>query len=166
MTDEFGPSDDDPASGLAYRMGGWWLSVVCAAVSIPASDRLRFDPQADRLSIHGESESTGSAYEAGQLSVLFPMVSIAVFLFILMVVAELLGVTVGTVFELPALVLSVAGFISTAPTVGGLLQRMNGMEVYDHRTEPTPDMDDLTQQYVDGEIDTDQLEAKTEARLE
>jgi len=166
MTAEFGPNDNDPDGGFTYRMAGWWLSVVCAVLPTPDSAGVRFDPEADRLSVRGESESAGSGYQAGQFSVMFSLLAAVVAMGFVVITVETLQLAVGTAFELPALALMGVIGVTAIWTIGGLFERINSMEVVDHRTEPSREFDDLTQQYVDGEIDTDELEAQTEARLE
>jgi len=169
MTEEFGPLDADSrdVGSLSDRVSGWLLWIVVSAVPDQETSSLSYDMQHNRLSLHGESERAGSAYRVGRIAALTEILTVLVSLVPFLIVGVAHSAAMGTVLEWPLLAVLAAMGSGIIFAFGGISDRATAMTVYDHTTEPTPETDDLAQQYVDGEIESvDELETKAEARLE
>jgi len=171
MTEEFGPLDDDSSGGklvdrVTDRLAGWWLTAVVALVPTSDTRSVTYDRTANRLSLHGESERSCSGHRAGWLSALLAVVTALASVVPFLLLGSLHTAAMGTVFSVPLLVaLGVAAF-PTIFTFHAIFERGQSMTVYDHTTEPKTEFDELDEQYLNGEIDTAQLEAEKEARLQ
>jgi len=163
MTTEFG--DHDAALTLRQRFAGISIVGAVALVNYISDDAYRkYDRQRARLSVYGESENAGDGFQRGRevsdiasIAMLGPVLPTMLLLVFSGGVAELVG-------PLVALPVSVLGFVSGVyplANVGGLMGLTTKISVVDHTTAPTPEaLDDLQQQYVDGEIDEQELDER------
>jgi len=163
MTAEMGDHDATPT--LRQRFAGISVAGAVALMNYVSDDAYgRYDRDTARLSLYGESENAGDAYERGRA--VSSMTTVAVFgpmlpALALAVLADVM-ITAGgeTAALLPWLLgLSVTSYaVTNAFGMIGLTQKIG---VVDHTTEPTPDaLDDLQRQYVDGEIDEQELDER------
>ena len=170
MTEEFGPfsdSDEEPDRGVKWQLGGWLLSGEVWLLRALGSDTtFSFDRAANRISAHGESENPQDAFDCGYLAGFLPSLGVLMWLSVAYSAAQVANLAAGTVLTLPLSIVALVVVLTVFGGMLGVMERMPHMTIYDHTTEPSQEFDDLTQQYVDGEIDTDELEAQTEARLE
>lgn len=160
MTAEFGDHDATPT--LRQRFAGISIVGAVALVNYVSDDAYgRYDRDTARLSLYGESEDAGDGFQRGRevsdiasIAMLGPLLPVMLLLGFSGGLAELVG-------PLVALPVSVLGFVSgvyALANVGGLMGLTTKISVVDHTTEPAPDaLDDLQQQYVDGEIDEQEL---------
>ena len=168
MTVEHGPLEVDEKK----RGFSWWLSGRMMAAIFSTLDRIgypiRFDAEKNRISVHGESENPGSEMKAGVLAAITPIMSVLFYSGVFI----LLGPAVETADEFSA----AAGVVVFVPfallavlligSFSGHFERVKQMRVVDHTTEPLPDdLDDLKQQFVDGDLDDTEFEAQLEDRL-
>lgn len=137
------------------------------AVWRDTGNRISYETTANRLRISGESEYVGDRVH--RVRNLYLSMTLHTFAWMMVGMYAMLGSgEVGTSTPASALV-SLALALIAAGSAGMAMAGVEAFqrcEIVDYTTEPTPEMDDLTQQYVDGEIDTETLEAETEARLE
>jgi uncharacterized membrane protein len=120
----------------------------------------RFDGQHATLSLSGESEYSGNAFNRGLLVGLVYLFDIllAVATFSVVAGGTKAAIEIGPWVGLAALVpflFTAAAMLVLVVGAAGLLFKTN---VVDHTTEPAPDeLDALREQYVDGEIDEQEL---------
>jgi len=167
MTEEFGPfnDDDEPDRGLLWTLGGWVLSAEVWLFRKAGIDTFSFDRAANRISAHGESDNPRDPFDCGYVAALLPMGAVTILLGANLFISSLANQAVGTPIEIPMAVVSIVAAMIGLVGLFGVIERIPQMTVYDHTTEPTPDVDDINQQYLDGEIDEAELEARKEARL-
>jgi hypothetical protein len=81
--------------------------------------------------------------------------------------AELVSITAGTAWVPAAAMLFGAGALVGVFAVMGAVQRLGGLEVFDHTT-PKPDdrIKELADGYVDGELDREEFAAEVETVFE
>ena len=170
MTEEFGPftdSDEEPDRGLTWRLGGWLLSGEVWLLRALADTTFSFDRAANRISAHGESESPQDPFDCGFVAAFLPSVAVLLAIATSYSAAGLSNMAAGTLLGLPLAIMALLIALASFGGMLGVVNRMPHMTIYDHTTEPSPEADDLGQQYVDGEIESvDELEAEAEARLE
>lgn len=172
MTTEMQPSADDGKRAILAKVAAPAYGLACRLGSSFRENTIRFDGDKPAISIHGESEDSGNAFERGKL--VEKIGNIATWILFAPLLAALgfvhsvdaLGIEPGG----PLLVLVAASVLAygiwATLAVRGMPWLADSVAVFDHTTEPVDDCDDLKQQYLDGEIDERQLEAETEARLE
>lgn len=166
MTEELGPlNDDTDRSDPIWELSKWIIAAYITPINVLGAP-IRYDQSANRLSLHGESENAGSALKAGTFiglvltgATLSPAAGA-------MLLAENGKHLIGSGLAVPVALLALGCIIASAIMMASFFDHLKTMTVYDHTTEPTPELDDLTSQYVDGDIDTEELEARAEARLE
>ena len=129
---------------------------------------LRYDLDNNRISISGTSENPGDVpghnRGVGMMAAVGVMISMACAM-MLTVAGVSMGGPTGILESVTYLLLmgSALGYVLLAMSVGTTAVCC---EVVDHTTEPLPDdLDDLKQQYVDGDLDDTEFEAQLEDRL-
>jgi len=157
MTTEMGPRDVDLSwyerlSARAIK----YISVVFG--TFDSGSRVHFRPETATISITGESEQAGEPYQRGILVTLLFMINV----FIWLLPVELLNALGQQAGSGPVLWASTAALIPLMLFIIvnalGTLTLLTKTDVVDHTTEPAPEeLDDLQQQYVDGEIDESEL---------
>jgi len=168
MSVEHGPLESDEQK----RGFSWWLSGRMMIAIFSTLNRIgfpiRFDPEKNRISVRGESENPGSEMKAGVLAALTPIMSVLFYsgLFILLgpavETADEFSAAAGVVVFVPFALLAVL----LIGSFSGHFERVKQMRVVDHTTEPLPDdLDDLKQQFVDGDLDDQEFEQQLEDRL-
>jgi len=163
MTTEMGPRDVDLT--LSERFASRITRYVVPLVSeMSDTVSIRFDPRRATLSLSGESDHAGDAFNRGLLVGLVYLLNMLLTLAVLSLAAEAAqaATEISTILALavgiPFLFVSGAGVAFAMGTAGLLFKT----DVVDHTTEPAPDaLDDLQQQYVDGEIDEAELGKRT-----
>jgi len=168
MTAEHGPlAEDESKREIGWHISGMMVSSVVQVFRL-RTNSIRYDRHKNRISLHGESQNPGSPYKAGVIAALVPLSAFMMYI----------GVA-AMFWQLPNALSSYSEVLSGA--VGGLylgivitlvtctiplLERIKQMSVVDHTTEPLPDdLDDLKQQFVDGDLDDSEFEAQLEDRL-
>jgi len=160
MTTEMGPRDGDLC--WRHRLAGYSVKGAVAFMNGVSDDaRGRYDRVKGLLSLYGESDHAGDAFVRGRhvsavtsIAMLGPILLIMLCLVAGAVTQALFGAAVAAVPMTLGFVLNVAALINAVALLG--LSKHIG--VIDHTTEPAPDaLDDLQQQYVDGEIDESEL---------
>jgi len=175
MTVEFGSDTRLDETARPVRLASWlldqWLWLL------PQSDDfgIGFDRQKLRLSIHGESEDAGDAYDRGQVVGLLGVLNAMLGIVPLMLLGELVDVipeAVAPVLLLPIIAAAVFGVVN----VRGSFELTDKLQIFDPTTPETDtaDLDAVKQEFLNGEITEAEfdrrvdaaLEAETEARLE
>ena len=174
MPTEFGPIVEDKNPTLAERVAavpyGWAASVLSMARE---NEGLTFDRERLVLSIHGESDYSGDAFNRGQLvSNLETLVYMG--LAASGLVLAFVSTNIGYISSDPSAIV-VAGFgvvsiiwMCVCTMLGlGLPSLPNRVRVFDHTTEPLPDeLESLQQQFVDGDLDEHELADRVEAVID
>lgn len=169
MSAEFGPLDDDHETdaGVIEYCGGQLIRLTCLFFSRISDAHVRYQPEANRLSLHGESENAGSPFRAGMYAMWAISWPIVLALGMIGALAEFVSVTAGTAWVPAALMLFGAGGCVGLFAIMGAVERVGGLEVYDHTT-PKPDerIEELADNYVDGELDREAFEQEVETIFE
>ena len=165
MSTEFGTDTRLDDANSAVRVASWlldgWLSLLTRFGDVGIS----FDRQNLRLSMHGESEHSGDGYNRGQIVALLGVLNSFLGIVPIVLLGELTSVLGESVAPLLLLPMTLAAFFGIW-TVTGSMELADEIEVVDHTTEPLPDdLDDLKQQFVDGDLDDTEFEAQLEDRL-
>ena len=163
MTAEMGPVESD-SDGFRWfaPLGRWniWAatkltSAVGRVMDNPA--RMHFDPSANRLTFTGESEFSGDEFARGY------MVSLLLFLTVLTdVYAVSFAIGAVSTLGLPQVLTVPLALLLPVCALSSIHASM-ATEVVDLTTAKRPDeLDELAEQYVDREIDEDELERRSE----
>jgi len=167
MTHVFGPDTTLDEVGIFERAASRFFTAWFPPVERALADQQwRFDREKIRLSVHGESEYSGDAYSRGQvvntlwfLNSLLPVLLVTLLSFIRPPVGSVLFWAVGGSLVLLALF--------ACANVLGSVDLSSEIQVIDHTTESTPEaVADLQEQYVDGNLDGDEFEARVEAVID
>jgi len=166
MTEEFGQRNTSlsPFEQVAATSTKYLIAAVNAFVG---EQSLRFDDTTATLSISGTSTTAGEGFARGRLATLMLVCNA-------MLPVGLLQFLDSPPLASDSLLMAAYALVVLLPiALFGILNAYGSMtlvtktNVIDHTTEPTPETDDLVQQYVDGEIESvDELEAQAEARFE
>lgn len=172
MATEMRPTSDGDRHTILAKAAAPAYGLVCRLGSLFGESTVRFHADKPAISIHGESENSGNAFERGKLvekiGTLATFILFAPLLGMLILArsVNLLGIQPGG----PLLVLAVTGVTAygvwAALAVRGMPRLADRVSVIDHTTEPVDDCDDLKDRYLSGELTEAELEAETEARLE
>jgi hypothetical protein len=167
MTAEFGPLEDAQGSGIRWQTSGWLLEQFVGGVQRVWDMGISYSAAQNRLSLHGESERPGDPFRAGALAVIVPLTLILILTCGMFSMYMLTDAIRGTVLNLAASVLFVASVAGAAVGMFGLVDRIMSMEVYDHTT-PKPDdrIEELADNYLDGELDREAFEKEVETVFE
>lgn len=162
MSPEMGPADSDSSQWWPME----WLGSRSVAAMVKFVDlyskytdgdvRLNIDLDRCEISLHGESEQTGDPFSRGYLLGLLEGLTAltAVYLGLMM-----LGSGVGTPVVAVTAIISLFFFAAAFASVLSLAN----FTVVDLTTEKRPaELDELAKQYVDGEIDEQELEQRSE----
>jgi len=161
MTTEMGDHDADPT--IRQQVAGYSVVVAVKLMNHVSDDAYgRYNRHEARLSLYGESEDAGDAYERGRS--VSAVTSIAqMWPGFVMVLMAVLGAPVAAAGGV--LVSSVVTFVMLAVTLFaagnslGIIGLTKKIGVVDHTTEPTPDaVDELKERYVAGDLDDAELE--------
>jgi len=163
VTTEMGPRDVDLT--LSERFASRLTRYVVPLVSeLSDTVSVRFDARRATLSLSGESEYSGDAFNRGLLVGVTYLFNILIAVLSISLASEAanaavdFGPVVGLAAVVPFLFVSGAALVFVMGTVGLMWKT----DVVDHTTEPAPEeLDDLQQQYVDGEIDEQELGERT-----
>ena len=174
MTAEFGPIDDERAHKLTERLTAIPYSWACSVLSTVSSDTsLRFNKDRFVLSVHGESEYSGDAYNRGHLVALIQtFVYMAIFFsgYLLSLLPRLLPYDSGGLSMYAAAFFAMLTLVWLSVCVVfavGLPSLSKKVRVIDHTTEPLPDeLESLQQQFVDGDLDEHELADRVEAVID
>ena len=167
MTAEFGPRDVDLSlmeriAAHATRYTTWLLSDL-------TNPSLTYNPKHATLSLSGESEDSGNGYARGVLVGMLYLHNVVLALGAIVLAGEAASVvaSVGAIVGTIVGVVSLFVMFASALVGWGSVKLMAKTDVIDHTTEPLPEaLDDLQQQYVDGEIDESELAAAVEREVE
>jgi uncharacterized membrane protein len=159
MTAEFGPRDVDLT--LSERFAARLTQHIMSLVSdVSDTVSVRFDPRRATLSISGESEHSGDAFERGVLVGLMYLCNLMLAVCTIAFSAEAANLAadvsawLGVVTVVPMLFVTGVSVLF----VLGSIRLMSKTNVVDHTTEPVPDeLDALREQYVDGKINEQEL---------
>jgi len=162
MTAEMGPRDVD--LGWTERLAGRAIAPLVALFNyIVDGPTVRYRSRTATVALSGESEHPGDGFNRGILVSLLLFSNILAWLMPMLVLSDTIQQTAAgsPVFWVASALMLPVGAFSLLNLFGtmGLLMKT---DVVDHTTEPAPDaLDDLQQQYVDGEIDEEQLGERT-----
>ena len=157
MTTEMGPRDDGELT-LSERAAARLMDWLVRGLDLLADEgRIRFNAATATLSLSGESEQPDDAFSRGKIVAMLAATTAVVSVMPVMLIS--------TLFEVPNPVVTAVGAVGTAVSgvvgifmVSGVVDLLDKITVLDHTTEPAPDaLDELHQQYVDGEIDESEL---------
>lgn len=160
MTTEIGPRDGNLS--WRHRLAGYSVKGAVALMNGVSDDaRGRYDRTKGLLSLYGESEDAGDAFVRGRhvsavtsIAMLGPILLIMLCLMAGAVAQALFGAAVAAVPMTVGFIVNLWALINALALIG--LTKHIG--VVDHTTEPAPDaLDELHAQYVDGEIDEEEL---------
>ena len=159
MTTEMGPRDVDlgPKERFAAQfIRGWaWVVGYVSDDAVP-----RFNPDTATLSISGESDEQGDAFARGRtVAQLTSLNQVAMMGVIGMCGMSLIGaaVTMSAGTATLAVLLAAVAFVSYI----GSIELTSKIDVLDHTTEPAPEeLDELKAEFVDGEIDEQELDER------
>ena len=174
MTAEFGPIDDERAHKLTERLTAIPYSWACSVLSTASSDTsLRFNKDRFVLSVHGESEYSGDAYNRGHLVAgVQTLVYMGIFFsgYVLSMVPRMLPYDSGGLSMYAAAFFAMLTLVWLSVCVVfavGLPSLSKKVRVIDHTTEPLPDeLESLQQQFVDGDLDEHELADRVEAVID
>ena len=167
MTAEFGPRDVELSfmEGVAAHATRYSTRLFSHMVNV----RLRFNPERATLSLSGESQHPGDGFNLGLLVALVYLLNLIWSMGVALVAAE--AVSVGA--SIDPIAAAVIGIPALFVIVGSILVGLGSIsliqktDVIDHTTEPLPEaLDELQQEYVDGEIDESELAAAVEREVE
>ena len=161
MTAEFGPRDVE--LGWKERFAGRMASAVCSLVNSETDDKtLRFNPDTATLTVAGESEHSGDAlYRGTNVGALFLFTNTIAWM-ILASLNALIG-TGSFIVDTALLIGIIATSVVVYANMAGSFNLLSKTDVIDHTTEPEPEaLAELREQFVDGEIDERELEARVE----
>ena len=162
MSTEFGSDTRLDDANTAVRIASWLLDGWLSLLPRTGDVTFGFDRQKLRLSIHGESEHSGDAYNRGQIVALLGALNVFISILPIMLIGGLTSVLGESVAPLLLGPMTIAAFFAIW-TVTGSMELTDEIEVLDHTTEPLPDdLDDLKQQFVDGDLDDNEFEAAVE----
>ena len=126
--------------------------------------RLSYDYQHRRLRVSGESENSGETVP--RIRALYGILNLHTYIWM---VVFAITVYAGTMLSVEGTLLAAAVGAVLWVCLGmvvGAKAAINRTEIIDHTTEPLPDdLDDLKQQFVDGDLDDSEFEAQLEKRL-
>lgn len=156
MTTEIGPLQDrDESAGLFERYSRFWLVGIFEFFDRVTDDvGIRYDRHANMLRLHGESESPGDEFSRSMLLSLGVMMVWAL-CYTLLIVAD-------GMMLLPLLVIA-------TPAILGSFDAWRHAEIIDHTHAKveTERVEELQQQFVDGEIeDRDEFAERIEQEME
>jgi len=172
MSTQFGPLDDDHErdSGLTA-----WLSdtmIVGTArlfTHFLDNSSIRYDPERNRLSLHGESEHAGEGFAVGVITMIVTVSAALLSVVPILIVGELSPLIVDSTATALVAVLTLAAIaLITVGVIGTTIDRVSSIEVYDHRTTATDDerLGELRAAYARGDLDRDAFEAEVESVVE
>jgi len=168
MTVEFGPlDDDDHGSGIMWQTSGWLLEQFVGGVQRVWDIGMSYSAGQNRLSLHGESERPGDPFRAGVLVGMLPLTLILILTCGMFFVYLFTGAVTRTALKPAALLVLITYGAGVTVGMFGLVDRAVSMEVYDHTT-PKPDerIEELADNYVDGELDREAFEQEVETIFE
>ena len=160
MTTDMGPRDGELS--WRHQLAGFSIKGAVALMNAVSDDaRGRYNASKGLLSLYGESEDAGDAFVRGRhvsavtsIAMLGPILLIMLFVLAGGVTQALFGAAVATVPMGIGFIVNVAALINAAAMIG-VTQEIG---VIDHTTEPAPEeLDALKDQFVDGEIDEQEL---------
>jgi len=138
-----------------------------AAVYRDTGNRFSYDTTTNRLRLSGESEHVGDRVH--RVRHLYTSMTLHTSAWMMVGMYAMLGsgelAASSLASAMGSLVLALVAAGAGAMAIAGV-EAFQRCEIIDYTTEPTPDVDDIDQQYLDGEIDEQELEARKEARLE
>ena len=161
MTAEFGPRDVE--LGWKERFAGRMASAVCRLFNSEIDDKsVRFNPDTATLTVAGESEHSGDALRRGAyLGALFLFTNTIGWMILLLLNA--LSGTGPFIVDTALLIGIIATSVVIYVNMVGSFNLLRKTDVIDHTTEPEPEaLAELREQFVDGEIDERELEARVE----
>jgi len=125
---------------------------------------LSYDYQHSRLRVSGESENSGETVP--RIRALYGILHLHTYLWMLVFAITAYGGATLSVSGTPlALAFSAVLWVCLGLVVGGKAA-IERTEIIDHTTEPlADDLNDLKQQFVDGDLDDSEFEAQLEDRL-
>jgi len=158
MTAEMGPRDVDLT--LVERLAGHGVRFWAWVASLDDDDpNVRFDPTTATVRVTGESEYSGDPFARARAATTLATLNIVITLSL--VAAITMAPLPSGVLLAPYAVLSLSFMLLCGAIGYGSASLIDKINVVDHTTEPAPDaLDDLQQQYVDGEIDEEQLDER------
>jgi len=166
MTEEFGQRNTS-LSAFEQVAATSTKYLIAAVNAFVGEQSLRFDDTTATLSISGTSTAAGEGFARGQLVSLMLVANAVVPVFVMKLLGEVPLATGSLAAGVYAVVVLLPVALFSLINSLGCMTLTNKTNVIDHTTEPTPETDDLAQQYVDGEIESvDELEAQAEARFE
>ena len=163
MTAEFGPRDVDLS--LMERVAAHATRYSTKLFSHMANSTLRFNPEQATLSLSGESQHPGEGFNRGLLVGLLYLLNLMLSVCVALAAGEAVSVgastgpVVATIIAIPALFVVFGSMLVALGSIS-LIQKT---DVIDHTTEPEPEaLAELQSQFVDGEIEQGELEARVE----
>ena len=163
MTTEMGPRDAT-ALTLFERLAARSTHYVVRGMDVLYDGgSIRFNDSTATLSISGESDYASDSYERGQLSSLVAIANSLTPVALIMLLT-MVSVTPGSLVAVAyffGVLLPVALF--GIFNVHGSVSLISKIDVIDHTTEPEPEaLVELQSQFVDGEIEQAEFEARVE----
>ena len=161
MTAEFGPRDVDLSS--RERFAGRLLDLSTRFLNHGSDSKsMYYRRDSATLTLHGESEYAGDVFNRGKMA-LYPLLISNYFTTMLLVTAGVLpdfgNPAIG---GLKLLVFIAVAWVWYCNTTGSIILASK-IDVVDHTTQPDPEeLDELQSQFVDGEIEQTELEARVE----
>ena len=161
MTAEFGPRDVD--LGWKERFAAHIASAVCRLTNSDLDDKsVRFNPETATLTVAGESEHSGDALHRGKyVGGLFLFTNTITWM--ILVLLNALSGTGSFIVDTALLIGIIATSVVIYVNMSGSFNLLTKTDVIDHTTEPEPEaLAELESQFVDGEIEQGELEARVE----
>lgn len=125
--------------------------------------RFSFDYQAVRLRLSGESEKAGDEIE--RVRALYETMAVHTMMWMLIALYAMWGAAISG-FDSPlAVVFAGIIFTSFVMVIGGK-EAIKQTEIIDYATKPAPTFDELSKEYVDGELDREAFEQEVETVFE
>jgi len=126
--------------------------------------RLSYDYQHRRLRVSGESDNSGKTVP--RIRALYGILNLHTYIWmVVFAITAYGGATLSVEGSALALAFSAVLWVCLGMVVGAKAA-IDRTEIIDHTTEPLPDdLDDLKQQFVDGDLDDSEFEAQLEDRL-
>jgi len=160
MTTEMGPRDVDLT--LSERVAAHGTRYTTRLVASTQDDlSIRFTPSTATLSLSGESEHRGDAFNRGLLVASVCMVNIMLAFGAVGIAGEAMTAAaevsqwLGLVSIVPFVLVATVGLVFGLGSAGLLFE----IDVIDHTTEPAPDaVGELKERYVAGDLDDAELE--------
>jgi len=152
-----------------WGRGSFWIVTQIINIGVGEDQHWRYRIKENRLSVSGESENPGDVAALNRTIGLFATIGTLLAMvcahFVLLFANGLDPASAGMLATVGHLGLIASGTVIVGMACGTTITAL-GCELVDHTTEPLPDdVDELSEQFTNGDLDQHEFEAQLEDRL-